>query len=199
MKTKLMALLLATTTLGLLSGGVLAQTPPPAAAAPPPAPLTQAQPRFDPSQLPATHGTVRFFTLTPRGDVDGFILADGTQVHVPPHLSTQLVAAVRLGDAVTVRGLRAAAGREGLVISASRFGKAKMALQVVTIIALIAAPDASAIWLLGLVYLTVLVTIASGIDYFVAYRRRVPGDPTAVAVRPSAAAGSKPAAKRVAP
>lgn len=109
MRTKLTALLLATTTLGLLSGGVLAQTPSPAPPPPVAAPLTQAQPRFDPSQLPETRGTVRFFTMTPRGDVDGFILADGTQVHVPPHLSTQLVAAVRLSDAVTVRGLRAAA------------------------------------------------------------------------------------------
>jgi hypothetical protein len=105
MKTKLKAFLIATTAVGALAGGVLAQTPPPARTAP----LAPAQPAFDLSQLPATRGTVKYFTLTPRGDVDGFILADGTQVHVPPHLSTQLVAAVRLGDAVTVRGLRAAA------------------------------------------------------------------------------------------
>ena len=109
MKTKLKAFLIATTAAGALAGGVVAQTPPPAPAPPVAAPLTPAQPAFDLSQLPATRGTVRYFTLTPRGDVDGFILADGTQVHVPPHLSTQLVAAVRLGDAVTVRGLRAAA------------------------------------------------------------------------------------------
>ncbi len=108
MKHKIPALLLATTA---LAGTALAQAVSPAAPPPPAAigPLAQAQPSFDPAQLPATRGTVRFFTLTPRGDVDGFLLADGTQVHVPPHLSTQLVAAVRLGDAVTVRGLRAAA------------------------------------------------------------------------------------------
>jgi len=112
MKTKLKAFLIATTALGALAGGVLAQTPPAAGGAPPPAaaaPLMQAQPAFDLSQLPIMRGTVKFFTMTPRGDVDGFVLADGTQVHVPPHLSTQLVAAVRLGDTVTVRGLRAAA------------------------------------------------------------------------------------------
>ncbi len=110
MKTKLKAFLLATATLGAMAGGVLAQTAPAARPAPPPdAPLTQPQPVFDPNQLPATRGTVRYFTMTPRGDVDGFVLADGTQVHVPPHLSTQLVAAVKLGDAVTVRGLHAAA------------------------------------------------------------------------------------------
>ncbi len=111
MKVKLKAFLIATTAAGALAGGVLAQTPPPARTAPSPtaAPLAPAQPAFDLSQLPATRGTVKYFTLTPRGDVDGFILADGTQVHVPPHLSSQLVAAVRLGDAVTVRGLHAAA------------------------------------------------------------------------------------------
>jgi len=114
MRPKLTALLLAATAAGALAVGALAQTPsapPPGAPLPPPvaAPLAPAQPTFDVSQLPATHGTVKYFTLTPRGDVDGFLLADGTQVHVPPHLSTQLVAAVRIGDAVTVRGLRAAA------------------------------------------------------------------------------------------
>ncbi len=49
------------------------------------------------------------FTLTPSGDLDGFLLADGAQVHVPPHLSTQLAAAVRPGDPVSVRGYRSAA------------------------------------------------------------------------------------------
>ena len=61
---------------------------------------------FDPAQLPETRGTIARYTLTPRGEVDGFLLRDGTQVHVPPHLSTQLVFTVRPGDAVTVRGLR---------------------------------------------------------------------------------------------
>ncbi len=107
------------------------------------------------------------------------------------------IAAVIMVRELAVSGLRAVAGREGLVISASRFGKAKMALQVATILALIAAPDASAMWLLGLLYLTVAVTIASGIDYFVAFRRRA--TPAAVAVRPKPARTAKPATKRIAP
>jgi hypothetical protein len=57
--------------------------------------------------IPTTAGTVRHFTLSPSGELDGFILDDGTEVHVPPHLSTQLAAAVRLGDSVRVRGYRA--------------------------------------------------------------------------------------------
>jgi len=64
---------------------------------------------FDPNQFPAIQGKVAEYSLTPRGDVDGLILADGTEVHLPPHLGTQLVYAVKPGDAVTVRGLRAKA------------------------------------------------------------------------------------------
>jgi hypothetical protein len=57
--------------------------------------------------IPTTTGTVRRFTLVPNGELDGLILDDGTEVHVPPHLSSQLAAAVRLGDSIRVRGFRA--------------------------------------------------------------------------------------------
>jgi hypothetical protein len=64
---------------------------------------------YDPNQLPAIKGQVAEYSLTPRGDVDGVILQDGTQVHLPPHLGTQLVQVVKPGDAVTIRGLKAQA------------------------------------------------------------------------------------------
>jgi hypothetical protein len=64
---------------------------------------------WDASQLPQTRGTVKQYTLTPRGDVDGLILNDGTEVKLPPHLTSQIVFAVRPGDAVTIRGLKARA------------------------------------------------------------------------------------------
>src|ERR1700704_3733730 len=64
---------------------------------------------WDSSQLPESRGTVKQYTLTPRGDVDGLILTDGTEVKLPPHLTAQIVYSVRPGDAVTVRGLRARA------------------------------------------------------------------------------------------
>jgi hypothetical protein len=63
-------------------------------------------PAYDLQQLPEIRGIVQRFTLTPRGELDGFLLADGTQVHLPPHLTTELAAAVRPGDPVTVRGYR---------------------------------------------------------------------------------------------
>ena len=53
---------------------------------------------WDSSQLPETRGTIRQYTLTPRGDVDGLILTDGTEVKLPPHLTGQIVFAVRPGD-----------------------------------------------------------------------------------------------------
>jgi hypothetical protein len=67
----------------------------------------QTAPTYDPAQLPATKGRVAQYSLTPRGDVDGLILDDGTEVHLPPHLGAQLVFAVKPGDQVTIRGLRA--------------------------------------------------------------------------------------------
>jgi hypothetical protein len=72
--------------------------------APPPPPFSG----FDPRQLPETRGVVQRFTLTPRGELDGFLFADGTEVHLPPHLTDQLAAAVRPGDEVSVRGYRSA-------------------------------------------------------------------------------------------
>jgi hypothetical protein len=64
---------------------------------------------YDPAQLPTIKGKVTQYLPTPRGEVDGFMLDDGTEVHLPPHLSTQLVFAVKPGDAVTIHGLKARA------------------------------------------------------------------------------------------
>ena len=80
----------------------------PIAASPPPPPPPGA-PAYDAQQLPETRGTVQRFTLTPRGELDGFLLTDGTEVHLPPHLSDQLATAVRPGDPVSIRGYRSPA------------------------------------------------------------------------------------------
>jgi hypothetical protein len=62
---------------------------------------------FDPAQLPTTHGVVAQYDLSPRGDVDGLILTDGTEVHMAPCLGSQLLADIKPGDSVTIHGLRA--------------------------------------------------------------------------------------------
>jgi hypothetical protein len=77
--------------------------------APPPPSAIGQQPIYDPARLPTYTGRVQQFTLTPRGDIDGLILADGTEVKTPPHLSTSIAYSVRPGDTVSVHGLRAAA------------------------------------------------------------------------------------------
>jgi hypothetical protein len=103
---KPLRLLMIVTTACCVSVGFANTQPAPA---PPngPLPAGPGAPIYDLQQLPATKGTVSRYTLTPRGDVDGLTLADGTEVDFPPHLSTQLVFAIKPGDAVTVRGLKA--------------------------------------------------------------------------------------------
>jgi hypothetical protein len=66
-------------------------------------------PIYDVTQLPEIKGTVKQYSLSPRGDIVGLILADGTEVFLPPFVSTQLAFAVKPGDAVTIHGLRAKA------------------------------------------------------------------------------------------
>lgn len=65
---------------------------------------------FQDYQRATISGTVARFTLTPRGDLDCLILSDKTQVHVLPHLSDQLAAAVTPGNFVTVAGYRSPTG-----------------------------------------------------------------------------------------
>jgi hypothetical protein len=80
--------------LGVIASAVaLAQAPPT-----PPVPQDQSgTPRYDPAQLPSFSGKVQQFTLTPRGEIDGLILTDGTEVKTPPHLSTAIAFAIKPG------------------------------------------------------------------------------------------------------
>jgi hypothetical protein len=111
MKTQFMKVVLACSAVAapVVTGSVaFAQTPAPPAAVSPPAP-NLAQPPGSPSyanQLSETRGLAQQFTLTPIGEIDGIILADGTEVHLPPHLTTQIANAIKLGDTVVVQGYR---------------------------------------------------------------------------------------------
>jgi CDP-diacylglycerol--glycerol-3-phosphate 3-phosphatidyltransferase len=83
------------------------------------------------------------------------------------------VAMVIIAREFAVSGLRIAAGQQGVVIPASGLGKVKTMVQVVAVLALIAAPDADDLWVQLLVYAMVLVTVVSGADYFLNFRRRL--------------------------
>ena len=93
--SRLKSAVLAATLLAGASGIALAQGVPAAA------------PIYDPAQLPSVKGKVAQYTLSPRGDVDGLVLDDGTEVHINPMISSELVFAVKPGDAVTIHGLKA--------------------------------------------------------------------------------------------
>jgi hypothetical protein len=61
---------------------------------------------IDPEYLPEITGTVDQLLVNKHGEADGFLLTDGGEVHVPPHLSSRLLREVRPGSEVKVRGIR---------------------------------------------------------------------------------------------
>jgi CDP-diacylglycerol---glycerol-3-phosphate 3-phosphatidyltransferase len=83
------------------------------------------------------------------------------------------VAMVIIAREFAVSGLRIAAGQQGVVIPASQLGKLKTIVQVAAVLALIAANDPRDAWVLALVYAMVAVTVVSGADYFLNFRRRL--------------------------
>jgi hypothetical protein len=61
---------------------------------------------IDPDYLPEITGTLDQFLVNKHGEADGFLLTDGGEVHVPPHLSSRLLRDLRPGSEVKVRGIR---------------------------------------------------------------------------------------------
>jgi len=82
------------------------------------------------------------------------------------------VAMVVIAREFAVTALRMAATSQGVVISASPFGKAKTCFQIAMVLALIAEKSAP-LWVDLLTYVTVAITIASGADYFFGLRKRL--------------------------
>ena len=83
------------------------------------------------------------------------------------------VAMVIIARELAVSGLRTVAAQDGVVIPASLLGKVKTIVQVAAVMALIAAPDSGAAWVQALVVATVVITVVSGADYFLNFRRRI--------------------------
>ncbi len=81
------------------------------------------------------------------------------------------VAAVIIAREVLVSVLRQAAYRDGVVVPAGSLGKAKMALQVTMILALLAFGAATGPLLQALVLATVAMTVMSGLSYLSAIPR----------------------------
>jgi CDP-diacylglycerol---glycerol-3-phosphate 3-phosphatidyltransferase len=83
------------------------------------------------------------------------------------------VAMVIIAREFAVSGLRVAAGQQGVVIPASPLGKVKTIVQVGTVFVLIAVDDTGMWWVQALVYVMVFVTVVSGGDYFLNFRRKI--------------------------
>ena len=82
------------------------------------------------------------------------------------------VAMVIITRELAVTVLRLGATQAGVVMAASNFGKLKTCLQIVTILAVIAV-HGHPTWVTVLLYLTVIVTVLSGLDFFFGLRRRM--------------------------
>ena len=108
----------AVTSLGMM-GPVLSQQAPapppvptqqPAPPLPPPPPPGAQQPAPPPpppdgaAQVTSIRGAVSQYLMNPDGLVDGLLLSDNTIVRFPPHMSQQLVQAVKPQDSVRVDG-----------------------------------------------------------------------------------------------
>jgi CDP-diacylglycerol--glycerol-3-phosphate 3-phosphatidyltransferase len=83
------------------------------------------------------------------------------------------VAMVIIAREFAVTVLRVAVGAQsGVVIAASALGKLKTIAQVAMVMSLIAVGTPRPAWASLLVYVTVLITVLSGADYFFGLRRR---------------------------
>jgi CDP-diacylglycerol---glycerol-3-phosphate 3-phosphatidyltransferase len=88
------------------------------------------------------------------------------------HRLAAWVAMVIITRELAVTVLRLGATQAGVVMAASMFGKVKTCLQIAAVLAVIAVHGQPA-WLAALLYLTVLVTVLSGLDYIFGLRRRI--------------------------
>jgi CDP-diacylglycerol--glycerol-3-phosphate 3-phosphatidyltransferase len=88
------------------------------------------------------------------------------------HRLAAWVAMVIIARELAVTVLRLGAVQAGVVVAASMFGKVKTCLQIAAILALIAVHGEPA-WVLALLYVAVVVTVLSGLDYFFGVRRRL--------------------------
>jgi CDP-diacylglycerol--glycerol-3-phosphate 3-phosphatidyltransferase len=88
------------------------------------------------------------------------------------HRLAAWIAMVIITRELAVTVLRLGATGAGVVMGASMLGKVKTCLQIGAILAVIAVHGQPA-WVSALLYVAVLVTVLSGLDYFFGVRRRL--------------------------
>src|SRR5207237_7419576 len=95
------------------------------------------------------------------------------------HRLAAWVAMVIITRELAVTVLRLGATQAGVVMPASMLGKIKTCLQIAAILALITARGEPP-WVSALLYLTIFVTVASGLDFFFGLRKRMNAQARAV-------------------
>jgi CDP-diacylglycerol--glycerol-3-phosphate 3-phosphatidyltransferase len=88
------------------------------------------------------------------------------------HRLAAWIAMVIITRELAVTMLRLAATQAGVVMAANMLGKVKACLQIAAVLAVIAVHGQPA-WVAALLYVTVFVTVLSGLDYFFDLRRRL--------------------------
>jgi CDP-diacylglycerol---glycerol-3-phosphate 3-phosphatidyltransferase len=85
-----------------------------------------------------------------------------------------------VGRELAVTGLRALAATEGIILAPDRWGKVKTALQMAALTALILHYPYGSVNFhhlgMGLLWLALITTIASGVGYFLAFFRQYPSE-----------------------
>src|SRR3954465_10612942 len=104
---------------------------------------------------------------------DKLLIAAALITLVSLHRVPAWVAMVIIAREFAVSGLRIAAGQQGVVIPASPLGKLKTVVPGAAIFAVIATRAQGAWWAQVLLYVAVVVTVVSGADYFLNFRRRI--------------------------
>ena len=88
------------------------------------------------------------------------------------HRLAAWVAMVIIARELAVTVLRMGATQAGVIMAASNFAKLKTCVQIAAILAVIAVNGHPA-WVQALIYAAVVITVASGLDYFFGLRRHM--------------------------
>lgn len=112
----------ATSITDVASGKTIVDTPLAAGAPPPPPPDASAS-----TELSAS-GTIKVLLHAPRGEVDGVILSDGTQVHFAPRNGEEMAKLLVVGQPLAARG-NGVTNQFGRSIEATALGTSADALQ----------------------------------------------------------------------
>ena len=86
----------------------------------PAAPHHRPEGRRRPEEPMEAAGTIHEFVTNRHGDVDGFVLKDGTEIKIPPHQGVELQSAAEVGDEVLIEGRRHETPRGDIHLHADR-------------------------------------------------------------------------------